>query len=727
MFTYAYGFPRLGKLKEYKKYTEQFWKGIISEENLISGMEEIESDRISLYKTFIDTFPLGEFTYYDNILDTAFMFNVYKFSDLKKYYEYARGKHVLKLKKYFNTNYHYLVPYIKKETKLKLSWNKPLSYFNTFFSFKDNPVFCIGPYTFLKLSNLETNFEESLDKMCHLYKVLFDKLYTNGVRYLHLEDPAFVLDTTEKEIKMIRKYYLNMLSTEMNIDLFTYYEGVPYLNKIYDLPVSGIGLDFVSTDENIRTIKKYGFPKDKTLFCGIINGKNPKRANIISKARIIKNIMKDIHIAYDRIALSNSCPLFHLPVTLDNERRMKKNIKNKLSFAKEKLYELYLIKKVFENGTKDAKKWSQGIETEEIPTAFKKFDTLSLDKKEFIRRRILHDKLFGLPLFPTTTIGSFPQDTELRKIRLDFKKKRISSKGYNQYIRNKIKDVIGIQEKSGLDVLVHGEFERTDMVEFFAQKLDGFVTTDNGWVISYGTRVYRPPIIHAPIKRNKPITIKEITFAQKIASKPVKGIFTGPVTIIAWSYNLRKEPVYKVAFELSRALNKEAMELARNNINFIQIDEPAIKEYVPLRDKKRALYFSWAIRSFNLTAKLPKKVQIHTHMCYSEFGDIIKWILKMNFDVITIEAAREEANIINSFKNIKMTKQIGPGVWDIHSKYPADRRTMENVISTAIKVFGKDKIWINPDCGLKTRGWPEVNISLARMVKVAKDYRKRYT
>jgi len=726
MFTYAYGFPRLGKLKEYKKYTEQFWKGMISEKHLVSGMEEIETDRISLYKTFIDSFPLGEFTYYDNILDTAFIFGVYKFSGLRDYYEYARGKHALKLKKYFSTNYHYLVPHLNKRTNLKLSWSKPLSYFNTFFSFKDNPVFCIGPYTFLKLSNLETGFEESLDKLCHEYKILFDKLYTKGIGYLHLEDPAFVLDTTEREIRMVKKYYLKMLSTKMKVNLFTYYEGVPYLNKIYDLPLSGIGLDFVSTDENMRTIRKYGFPKDKTLFCGIINGKNPKRANIISKVKTINEITGSAHISYNKIALSNSCPLFHLPVTLENEHRMRRDIRNKLSFAKEKLYELQLIRKVFEKNTKEARKWSQGAETEEISTASKKFDTLSLDKKEFTKRKMLHDKLFGLPLFPTTTIGSFPQDAQLRKIRLDFKKRRISSKDYDKYIRNKIKDLIDTQEKHGLDVLVHGEFERTDMVEFFAQKLDGFITTDNGWVISYGTRVYRPPIIHAPIKRNKPITIKEITFAQKIAHKPVKGIFTGPVTIIAWSYNLRKEPVYKVAFELSRALNKEAMELVKNNINFIQIDEPAIKEYAPLRGRKRNLYFSWAVRSFNLTAKLPKKVQIHTHMCYSEFSDIIKWILKMNFDVITIEAAREEANIINSFRNIKMTKQIGPGVWDIHSKYPANRKTMENVISTAIKVFGKDKVWINPDCGLKTRGWPEVNISLSRMVKVAKDYRKRY-
>ena len=726
MFTYAYGFPRLGMLKEYKKYTEQFWRGEISEEDFISRMEEIESGRMSLYKASVDYFPIGEFTYYDNILDTAFMFGVYKFSGLKDYYEYARGKGALKLKKYFNTNYHYLVPHIGRKAGFKLLWNKPLSYFNTFFSFKDNPVFCIGPYTFLKLSNLEAGFEESLAKLCDMYRILFNKLYANGVRYLHLEEPAFVLDTAPGEVKMIKKYYLNMLKSKINVNLFTYYESVPFLNKIYDLPLSGIGLDFVSTDENMHTIKKYGFPKDKTLFLGIINGRNPRRANVLSKAEMADGIIKSLHMDYSKAVLSTSCPLFHLPITLENEHTMKESIKNKLSFAKEKLYELYLTKKVLEGDTKEAKKWSRGIETEKIPAFSKKFDTLSLSKEEFVKRRRLHDELYKLPLFPTTTIGSFPQDSELRKMRLDFRRKRISAKEYNKYIRDKIKNVIAVQEKYGLDVLVHGEFERTDMVEFFAQKLDGFATTDNGWIISYGTRVYRPPIIYTSIKRSRPITIKELSYAQRIAHKPVKGILTGPVTIIAWSYNLRNDPVYKVAFELSRALNKEASELVKNNINFIQIDEPAIKEYAPLRKKKNDFYFSWAIRAFNITAKLPKKVQVHTHMCYSEFGGIIKWILKMNFDVITIEAAREEANIINSFRNIKMIKQIGPGVWDIHSKYPANRKTMDNVISTAVKMFGKDKVWVNPDCGLKTRGWPEVNVSLERMVEIAKHYREKY-
>ncbi len=723
MFTYAYGFPRLGRQREYKKCIEQFWKDILDEKELLLKLKEIEKERIDIYKKYIDLFPRGELTYYDNILDTAFIFGIYKFKTLKEYYDYARGKHTLELKKYFNTNYHYLVPHITKQTKLKFSWNKPLFYFDTFPSSKDKPVFCIGPYTFLKLSSLTINFEEAFERLSCAYSFLFEKLTSSGLYSLHLEEPAFVLDIPHREIKIIIKNYSKLLETNMNINLITYYEGVSFLHKLYDLPIRSIGLDFISSEENLQLLKKYRFPKDKILICGIINGRNPRRADIIHKAKVISQIMKISRIDESRIGISNSCPLYHLPISINNEEKIGKTVKNNLSFAEEKLYELYLIKKVMHNDTKEAKIWSRDIFFKKIKGRTALFDTLSLRSGDFKVKRKLHNEIFNLPLFPTTTIGSFPQDAHLRKIRFDFRKKRISLREYRRYIYQKIKELVAFQKEIGLDVFVHGEFERSDMVEFFAQKLKGFVTTHNGWVISYGTRVYRPPIIYGPIKRNKPITIDEITYAQKLTSKPVKGIFTGPVTIVAWSYNLRKDPIYKVAFELSKALNEEAKELVKNNINFIQIDEPAIKEFAPLRRKERDFYFSWAVRAFNLTVNLPKIAQVHTHMCYSEFSDIIKWILKMNFDVITIEAARENAKIVNSFKNIKFSRQIGPGVWDIHSKYPANTKTIENIIKKAIKVFGKENIWLNPDCGLKTRGWPEVKLSLKRMVKIAKKFR----
>ena len=726
MFTYAYGFPRLGKDKRYKKHIEDFWRKTIGEQELISKLNDIEEERISFYKKHINLFPLGELTYYDNVLDTALIFGIYQFKNLNEYFAYGRGKKSLELKKYFNSNYHYLVPHITKKIKFKITWNKPLFYFNTFFSFKDNPVFLIGPYTFLKLSHLQIDFEEAFNRLCEVYSILLEQLKLSGIHSLHLEEPSFVLDVPYKEVKMIKKNYSLLLRSGVKINLITYYESLPFIEKLYDLPFNSLGLDFIAGENNLKIIKKKGFAKDTNLICGVLDGKNPRRSDIFRKVKVVESIRKISKLDYQKLLISNSCPLYHLPVTLDNETSMESRIINKISFAKEKLYELYLIKKVLSGQTQEAQQWCKFLKNEMVIQRRKTFDTLSLKDKEFLERRKLHKKIFNLPLFPTTTIGSFPQDTKLRKIRLKFKRNSIKESTYNNYIKAKIKKLIKFQEGISLDVLVHGEFERSDMVEFFAQKLKGFATTQQGWVISYGTRVYRPPIIYEEIKRKRPITVKEISYAQAIAKKPVKGIFTGPVTIIAWSYNLRQEPLYRIAFELAKVLNDEAKELINHNIKFIQIDEPAIKEFAPLKKEKWNSYFSWAIRAFNLVAKLPREIQIHTHMCYSEFYDIIKWILKMNFDVISIEAAREGAKIIDAFKGIKFPKQIGPGVWDIHSKYPAKKWKVKQILNKAINVFGKEKIWLNPDCGLKTRDWPEVISSLQTIVNVAKTYRNKY-
>ncbi len=727
MITYAYGYPRLGKKREYKKYIEAFWKEKISEEELTSEMLNIEQERISTYKNYVDFFPLGEFTYYDNILDTALVFGIYRFKNLSQYYSYARGKNALELKKYFNTNYHYLVPEISRGTKFSVQWNKPLLSFNNFFLFRDMPVFFTGPYTLMKLSRSKEPTARLLNKISAGYLKLFASLLEGGVRTLHLEEPAFCLDIPASEVKLIVNMYKKLLNTNLKVNLITYYESVDFLPKLYDLPFAAIGLDFVSGEENLKLLRRNRFPRDKKLICGIIDGKNPRRANIMERLSFLEHVKKTGHLKDEQIIAATSCPLFHLPVTLDNEKSLPAAVKNKLSFAREKLFELHLMKDVSEGLVKEAENWSRDVKVTKVSFSNRLFSTQSLSNNEFRKRRKLHDKLFNLPLFPTTTIGSFPQDSQLRKMRKQFNRGLLNPQQYDEFIKSRIRKLISFQEEMGLDVFVHGEFERSDMVEFFAQKLEGFATTTRGWVISYGTRVYRPPIIYGPIKRKKSLTINEITYAQKLTSKPVKGIFTGPVTIIAWSYNLRNEPIYKIAFELAKVLNQEAKELLKNDIHFIQIDEPAIKEYAPIKKEKRNFYFSWAIKSFNMTANLPPEAQVHTHMCYSDFGDIIDWILKMNFDVITIEAAREEAKIIDDFRRKKFYRQIGPGVWDIHSRYPATPQRMEEVLRKAIRIFGKENVWLNPDCGLKTRDWPEVTTSLKRMVKLAHSYRKKYT
>ncbi|MFA5008923.1 MAG: 5-methyltetrahydropteroyltriglutamate--homocysteine S-methyltransferase, partial [Candidatus Omnitrophota bacterium] len=681
MKSYAYGFPRLGKLREFKKSIEDFWEGKITKEQLVSLLHAVEEERICFYKEYVDNFPIGEFTYYDNVFDTALIFGVYNFKNFETYFDYARGKNALELRKYFNTNYHYLVPSIKNNFEFKLSWNKPLFYFKTFFSFKDNPVFLIGPYTFLKLSRTSGDFDKTFESLCVSYKRLLEDLKSNHIHSIHLEEPAFCLDVTKNDVKSIVKNYKKMIPAGLNINLVTYYESVDFLPHLYELPVSGIGLDFIAGRDNVDILKKNGFPKDKNLICGVIDGKSPLRSNIEEKVKFLELIKRVSKLDDENVIVSNSAPLFHLPVALDNEENLNDNIKSKLSFAKERLYEIKLITQFCEGKTKEAKNWSNKAIGEPINSAVKKdFNTLSLQQKDFSNRKKIQQKILNLPLFPTTTIGSFPQDKELRKVRFGFMKGDVSLHDYDNFIRGKIFNFIEKQEEIGLDILTHGEFERTDMVEFFAQRLAGFVTTQNGWVISYGTRVYRPPIIYDKIKREKSLTLKETFYAQSIAPKPVKGIITGPITILAWSYNLRNTPAYMISFELACALNAEAKTLAQNEIKIIQIDEPAIKEFAPLKQRKKDFYFSWAVRSFNIASRLSPEVQIHTHLCYSEFSEIINWIKKMNFDVITIEAAREGAKITNSFKGMNFNRAIGPGVWDIHSKYPADNKVIRDTL-----------------------------------------------
>ncbi|OQX81982.1 MAG: 5-methyltetrahydropteroyltriglutamate--homocysteine S-methyltransferase [Candidatus Omnitrophica bacterium 4484_70.1] len=723
MFTYAYGFPRLGLNKEFKTSIENFWKGEIEEAELISSLDNVEKERKSFYKQYIDEFPMGEFTYYDHFLDTALMLGIYKFRNLNEYFKYGRGENALPLKKYFNTNYHYLVPKISKNVKFKIKMNNlPFDPSSSF----SNPRFLIGPYTFLKLSMVEGEFKKVFIELGEVYKGVIDKLREEKVSCLHIEEPAFVLDVPYKEVRLIKSVYKNILRTNIKVNLITYYEKVDFLKELYELPFYSFALDFIAGRDNLTTIKREGFPKEKRLICGVVNGRNPLRTDIFSVVKFVERIKKLSKLDKENLLVSNSCPLFHLPLTIEKEKFLASSIKEKMSFAKERLYELHLIKSVFLGNDKEAEQWNKFP----LPSLFnlrmsnKLYDTLSERETTFLKRREVQKMKLNLPPLPTTTIGSFPQDKELRRIRARYRKNLVSPQEYEKFIKEKIGEVIKLQEEIGLDVLTHGEFERSDMVEFFAQKLEGFATTTNGFIISYGTRVYRPPIIYSRIKRKEPITLEEIKFAQSITTKPVKGILTGPVTILSWSYNLRKDALPRIAFEIANVLNEEAKDLVRNNIKIIQIDEPAIKEFAPLKKNDQNYYFSWAIRSFNLTARLPQEVQVHTHMCYSQFERIIKWILKMNFDVITVEAARDRAEVINAFRKARFLRQIGPGVWDIHSCYPANKKVIEEIVKKAVATFGKENIWLNPDCGLKTRDWEEVETSLRMMVKIARKYRK---
>ncbi len=765
MKTWAFGYPKLGEKREYKKLLEGFWSGKISEEEFLKGIEELEKYRLETYKEFVDSVPVGELNLYDFMLDTALMLGVvperFKGKDgLELYYEMARGKQALEMTKWFNTNYHYLVPEIEK-AEFELVENKPLKAWKEAkekFGIEGRPV-VIGPYTFLKLSKtLQKVGEEGglpvyhmekiedpevlgalMEKLVPVYKQLLKELKEAGVKEVQVDEPAFVLNLNDREVEIIEKAYQELTKDLEGLEVFviTYYEGIDdrYFTRIVNLPVSGIGLDFVSSGRNLKNIHEKGFPKGKKLVAGVVPGRNvwridPKRTSALLE--YLKSIVGE-----ENLIISNAQPLYHLPITVEVENKLPEGLKERLAFAKERLGELKLLKGILrgeaaalEKAEEISKLLAQPFgRNEEVVKRIK-----ALKEEDFVRkpsygeRDKIQRKLLGLPLFPTTTIGSFPQTPDVRKARVKYRKGELSEEEYKKFIQGKIKEAIQLQEELGLDVFVHGEFERSDMVEYFAELLDGIATTSHGWVISYGSRVYRPPIIYGDVSRPKPMTVEWITYAQSLTDKPVKGMLTGPVTILNWSYAREDIPRSEIAYQIALAILDEVLDLERNGIKIIQIDEPAFREAVPIKKEEWDDYFEWAIKAFRLSnAKVKPETQIHTHMCYSDFNEIIEQIYEMDFDVISIEASRSKGEIIEAFEKFgRWDRQIGVGVYDIHSPAIPTKEEMKAVMLRVMKVLPKELLWVNPDCGLKTRKWEEVVPALKNMVEMAKELREEF-
>lgn len=720
MLTYAYGFPRLGRNREYKKLIESYWNKEFSAAQLKEGLQQLEQTRQAAYSEYVDKFAGGEMTYYDNMLDTAFMLGLYDFKNPDGYYDLCRGENALGMKKWFNTNYHYLLPEIPESVTFKRGWDKATEFSEP----AQNAVpYFIGPFTFLKLAKGETKNLTS-EKISALSEIYFEII--KDLNEVHIDEPAFVMELSNEEISLIKKAY-SKISANKNVMLFTYYSSVDFLKELFEVPLKGIGLDFANSSENLETVKRLGFPKDKILVAGLVNGRNVWKNNIAKSVETLKELS-----GYAKnLIVSNAAPLYHLPLTVKSETGLDPELKNRLAFAEEKLYELKLIARVYD-----------GQAATEAETYFKTSDQSwtnpavrsrmsKLSDSDFIKqtplaeRRKIQDNILNLPLLPTTTIGSFPQTKEIRAKRLQFRKGILSKEEYSDFIRQEIRKAVQLQEEIGLDVFVHGEFERTDMVEYFAEKMDGIATTKNGWIISYGTRGYRPPIIYGDVSRPAPMTIDEIAYAQSLTAKPVKGMLTGAITIISWSFVREDIPTKDVAYQISLCIQDEIRDYEKAGIKIVQIDEPALREKAPIKKREWAEYFDWAIKSFNLGSQSKPETQIHTHMCYSEFGEIIEKIDQLDFDKITIEASKSRGDVIVSFEKINCKRQIGLGVWDIHSiKIPAVEE-MENIVDRALKVIPKENFWINPDCGLKTRNWDEVIPALKNMVEVAKRKREK--
>lgn len=758
--TTAFGYPKIGPNRELKKIVESYWAGEITREQLYTEAEKIQLQRLSILKDAeLDYIPSNDFSLYDFILDISTMLGVVpkRFGetlDLDTYFAMARGSKTAiacEMTKWFDTNYHYIVP--EFEAEFKLLKNRPLESYRFAkekLGIETKPVL-IGPFTYIWLGKIPQKQEGTLltqmirayesDKFKDLvfsaskiYNQILKELETNGVKTIQLDEPALVLDLSDNDIEILIESYKILTDGLKQIEIFvhTYYESLSNYEKVaFELPVHGIGLDFTVNDENFENIKKHGFPTDKKLIAGVISGRDPWKIDFQKTVNFINELTK--FVSEDRLILSNSSPLFHLPISLEPEKgHLDDRLIQLLSFANERLDELKILKKIFNENypipQQNLQMLIDEFRDEEVRRKVSQINEEEIGRKTpFTERYKKQVSLLGLPKFPTTTIGSFPQTKEVRKARADFNTGKISKEEYENFIKEQIKNAIEIQEKIGLDVLVHGEFERSDMVEFFGQKMKGFAFTKNGWVQSYGTRYVRPPIIYGDVSRPEPMTVKEISYAQSLTSKPVKGMLTGPVTILNWSFYRKDIPKKEIAYQIALALRDEVLDLEKAGIKVIQIDEPAFREGLPLKKAKQKEYLDWAVKAFKLTNEAVKpETQIQTHMCYSEFNDIIEYIYAMDSDVILIEASRSKGEILNAFENFNYDHGIGPGVYDIHSPRVPSVEEMLEIAERSVKVIDKNLIWINPDCGLKTRNWEEVIPSLQNIVQTARIMREKY-
>lgn len=731
MQTYAYGYPRLGENREFKRLVEGYWQGKISSEDLERGIAELEAARLQTYHQRVDRHPVGEMTLYDAMLDTALMLGLYPVdpTNLDAYFELARGANALPMSKWFNTNYHYLVSHLNPDAEFQLKWLKPLH------AYKKHPhgiPYLIGPYTFLRLSRGLTaeQIPPLLERLTPIYGELLSLLRETGASYVHVDEPAFVMDVPTAHLNAIREAYLR-LGTNAPILLFTYYDSVDFLPLIYELPFAGIGLDFVHGKRNFHHIGQFGFPSDKILIAGVVDGRNVWETPLNEVADTVRNLQSRTSA---EIWLSNGAPLMHLPVSVEPEGKLEPALKERIAFAKERLYELQLLKTLLSQGENErTRAWNHYQHRTDhwySPAVQDRVANLRAEDFEralpYTEREKRQRARLNLPLFPTTTIGSFPQTPEVRQVRQAYRTGKISQEEYERFIQDQIRHVIQVQEELGLDVLVHGEFERTDMVEFFAEKMEGIAFTQQGWLLSYGSRVYRPPIIYGDVARTQPMTVKETAFAQSLTQKPVKGMLTGPVTIVAWSFVREDIPVEQVAYQVGLALQDEVRALEESGIPIVQIDEPAYREKAPLKRADWENYFRWAAQAFKLSARAKPETQVHTHMCYSEFSAVLKYIDWMDADVITIEATRSKGEVISAFEHYNYARQIGPGVFDVHSPVVPSVESMLAVMERVIRVIPKEQFWVNPDCGLKTRKWEEVIPALRNMVESARQLRARY-
>ena len=746
------GFPRVGKLRELKFASEKYFKQEISTEELEQVAKGLREMHWNLQQAAgISHIPSNDFSYYDNVLDLTVLLNAlpenYRqlgLSERDTYFAAARGYQgvagdakALAMKKWFNTNYHYLVPELSDNTEIKLVGDKPFAEYEEAkaIGVLTKPVL-IGGFTFLKLAKYKGSktINDFADQVADAYIAILDRFNEQGVAWVQFDEPSLVTDLTQEDVALFTALYEKVLAHKGNVKVLlqTYFGDIrDSYEEVVGLDFDGIGLDFIEGKQTVELLERYGFPADKTLFAGVLNGKNIWKSDYKKVITLVNGLKK----YSNDIVISTSCSLLHVPYTLENETSLPEEVSQYFAFAKERLQEIKELTELIGTSGSGYEEQAAYLANQKVFSADRVYEdkhvqasVASLTERDFVRnvprqkRRAIQKEKLQLGLLPTTTIGSFPQTREVKQNRSKYRKGAISKAEYDENIKGFIKECIDLQEELGLDVLVHGESERNDMVEFFGENLAGYVFTEKAWVQSYGTRCVKPPIIFGDIRRENPITVFYSEYAQSLSDKPVKGMLTGPVTILNWSFPREDISLREMAFQIGLAIREEVLDLEEAGIKIIQIDEAALKEKLPIRREEWASeYLDWAIPAFRLChSGVRPETQVHTHMCYSEFEEIVKDIDNMDADVISFEASRSKLTIIDALKANQFETEVGPGVYDIHSPRVPSVEEMVAVLKNALTKIDEENLWINPDCGLKTRGIKETRESLANLVAAAK-------
>ncbi|MEV6042595.1 5-methyltetrahydropteroyltriglutamate--homocysteine S-methyltransferase [Streptomyces xanthochromogenes] len=753
----VYGYPRQGRNRELKKAIEGYWKGRVTADALRNTAAELrQGNWRQLADAGIHEVPTGDFSFYDHVLDTTVMVgaiptrhrSAVDADALDGYFAMARGTQEvapLEMTKWFDSNYHYLVPELGPDTVFAGDSSHQVGQLKEALALglSARPVL-VGPVTYLLLAKpapgVAADFEPLtlLDRLLPVYAEVLADLRAAGAEWVQLDEPALVQDRTPAELNVAERAYrdLGALTDRPKLLVASYFarlgDALPVLAKA---PVEGLALDFTeSAAANLDALAAVGGLPGKRLVAGVVNGRNIWINDLQKSLSTLGTLLG----LADRVDVAASSSLLHVPLDATIERDIEPQILRWLAFAQQKTAEIVTLTKGI----------SQGVDSIKAELAANRADLASRAASPITRdpavraraaavtdadarrsqpyaeRAAAQRAHLGLPLLPTTTIGSFPQTAELRTARADLRAGRIDTQGYEARIKNEIRDVISFQEETGIDVLVHGEPERNDMVQYFAEQLTGYLATQHGWVQSYGTRYVRPPVLAGDIARPEPMTVRWTAYAQSLTDRPVKGMLTGPVTMLAWSFVRDDQPLGDTARQVALALRDEVNDLEANGTSVIQVDEPALRETLPLRAADRPGYLTWATEAFRLTTSgVRPDTQIHTHMCYAEFGDIVQAIDDLDADVISLEAARSHMQVAHELAAHGYPREAGPGVYDIHSPRVPSTDEAADLLRTGLKAIPAERLWVNPDCGLKTRGWPETRASLENLVAAARTVR----